>query len=112
MTGLLLTSGCATGRVARRSAQNDEQIVRRFEREAAENPTPAKGGDGDSTSGGIQLAAYGRNESEPQLAPVPAAEVPVTHTLDSLEALALASNPTLRELQARIDRTHVSNRIA
>tara|TARA_R110002072_G_C7972516_1_gene534945 strand:- start:741 stop:2126 length:1386 start_codon:yes stop_codon:yes gene_type:complete len=98
-TGLLL-SGCAGSQVTKRPATAETHTVARA-----------------TTTGAVDGVSEGAGKSEPVIeqvamwqpastvstpAPLPSADGE-TQTLDSLERLALSNNPTLVQLQARVD---------
>lgn len=106
VTGLLFTSGCAGNRVATRSESPEQRIVQRPVDEAAEHSAPASNANDVDESANVQQMSHWRATSDEPVAPaLPALGTGAAgaHTLDSLEQIALASNPTLRELQAGVD---------
>lgn len=106
-TALLFTAGCAGTQVASLPATTNEHTVARHptsESTDREFVTTAKP-ESAAKSTAVEQASHWQPSSGDSLLPAPAAAISdaAGTTLDSLEQLALSSNPTLVEMQARVD---------
>ncbi|MHC4879852.1 MAG: TolC family protein [Planctomycetota bacterium] len=103
LIGLLLVPGCAGSRVATRSGPAEQQVAQRPVNDEEEHERSAPTADDGDASDSVQRVSLRRATSDEPIIPAPATDAAETHTLDSLEQIALTSNPTLRLLQARVD---------
>ena len=98
---LLLTAGCAHSKVANRSTATEDRIVKRAvperEAEADEIAIAAE----SSAESGIEQTAHEEALSAEE--PTPAFAADQWLTLDSLEQIALSTNPTLVQMRARVN---------
>lgn len=107
-TGLLVNTGCTTTQVAQRKSDTGEYAVAHPvtpESTAPESHVTTSPISSDEPATIEQVANWQPTplEGSPLPLPAPAADESASITLDSLEQLALSTNPTLTQLQARID---------
>jgi len=104
-TAFLYTAGCAGTQVASRPATTNEHMVARqptsesTDREFVTTAKPESAAKGTA----VEHASHWQPSSGDSPAPAAAISDAAGTTLDSLEQLALSSNPTLVEMQARVD---------
>ena len=99
--GVLVTAGCAHSKTASRPATSDELTVE-------VTPSASQSVDDQSESAPLQEAEFAVEQTAHEVSasgtlPTPAPPMHGWLTLDSLEQMALSSNPTLVESRARVD---------
>jgi cobalt-zinc-cadmium efflux system outer membrane protein len=97
---ILLIAGCAQTRVASRTATTADRTVADIARDSDSDSADAGSQRIADAGGSIEQTAFRQLISIDE--PAPAVAETGEATLDSLEQLALSSNPTLAELQAKV----------
>lgn len=99
--GLLLTGGCAHSKVASRSTPTEDHIVQRATSEQESARDDIEIATDRVAESDIEQTAHEEVGSADE--PTPAFAADQWLTLDSLEQIALSTNPTLVEMRARVN---------